>query len=393
MGIERGAKMMLLLASVVVVAAGIRLAEPLLVPFLLAAFIATVTAPLVLWLRDRGVPRGLAVLSGLLVDLASVAGLAALVGGSINAFYGRVPQYQQTIEETAQRLTSWLASYGVEVSPDSLTRFAGPEDLMDMVASLLRSVAGVVSNIVLVLLIIVFMLSETLGLRAKVARALSDADAAGRLARAAIEVNKYLLVKTGTSAATGIAVGVWVWFWGVDLPLLWGLLAFLLNYIPTLGSILASVPAILLALLQLGVGPAIAVASGYLFVNFLIGNFLEPRIFGRALGMSPLVVFLSVVVWGWLLGPFGALLSVPLTMMIKIFLQNTDDLRWVATLLEPAQPGDRGTIPPNEPPLAREATTGGRRVTSAGSEPREGDASAEAPAGPGSEAAPANARS
>jgi predicted PurR-regulated permease PerM len=143
-------------------------------------------------------------------------------------------------------------------------------------------------------------------------------------------------VKTGTSALTGLIVALLCWSCGVDLPVLWGLLAFLLNYIPNIGSVIAAVPPVLLALVQHGPGVAMGVAAGYLAVNFTVGNMLEPRLMGRALGLSPLVVFLSMLVWGWMLGPVGALFSAPLTMILKHWLAHTPDLTWIAVLLGPA---------------------------------------------------------
>ena len=139
---------------------------------------------------------------------------------------------------------------------------------------------------------------------------------------------------------TGTVVGVAMAIVGIDFPVLWGVLAFLLNYVPNLGSILAAIPPVLLALVQFGVGRAIAVVAVFAAVNVLLGNLLEPRLMGRRLGLSTLVVFLSLIFWGWVWGPVGMLLSVPLTMIVKIMLENTPDLRWVAVLL-----GDR---PPRE---------------------------------------------
>ncbi len=333
MTLGRGAKAVLLLAAFVVVCAGIKLAADLLVPLLLAAFLATVTAPLVLWLYDRGVPRGVAVAVALLVDISALAGLGALIGSSLNAFYLHLPTYQQQLTAALTDAAGSLSRYGVH--PESISEVIDPGSLMGLVATLLKSIAGMVSSLVLVLLIVVFMLFEATGLRTKLARVFGGDPE--RLHKASTDVTKYLLVKTATSAATGVLVGVWLAAWGVDLPVLWGLLAFLLNYVPTVGSIIAAVPGILLAWLELGTGASLGVASGYLVVNFAIGNFLEPRIFGRTLGLSPLVVFLSMIFWGWMLGPVGALLSVPLTMIIKIILSNTEDLEWIAVLLAPVR--------------------------------------------------------
>lgn len=354
----RGAKVVILLAAVVGVCAGVKLAAPVLIPFLLAMFIATVTAPLVLWLADHGVPRVLAVLVALMLDLGAVAGFAALVGTSVTAFYEQLPHYQQQLARLVEQVYVWMASYGFQMPTRPFNVWGDPRQLMSLVTALIGGIASVVSNLVLVLLIVVFMLFEATGAREKLSRILLR-ESLDRVAGAAREVNKYLLVKTATSLATGILAGVWCAVWDVDLPLLWGLLAFLLNFIPTVGSIIAAVPPMLLGLLQHGLGPSMAVAAGYLVVNFTIGNFLEPRILGRALGLSPLVVFLSIVFWGWLLGPVGALLSVPLTMTLKIFLANTEDGHWIAVLLEPVRPKRRPLTAPaaGQPPGVSHAST------------------------------------
>ncbi len=144
-----------------------------------------------------------------------------------------------------------------------------------------------------------------------------------------------MVIKTLVSLATGIAIAIWLGVLGVDYAMLWGLLAFLLNYVPNIGSIIAAIPAVLLALVQLGVGSALLAALGFLVVNAAIGNVIEPRFMGRGLGLSTLVVFLSLVFWGWVLGPVGMLLSVPLTMTVKIALESNEDTRWIAILLGP----------------------------------------------------------
>ena len=146
-------------------------------------------------------------------------------------------------------------------------------------------------------------------------------------------LGRYLGIKTLISMATGLCAGVLTWSLGLDFPLLWAMLAFLLNYVPTIGSIIASVPAILLALVQIGPGAAGATAIGYVGINVVFGNFLEPRLMGYGVGISPLVVFVGLVAWGWIFGPVGMLLSVPLTMTLKMALQNDERTEWVAVLL------------------------------------------------------------
>jgi len=153
------------------------------------------------------------------------------------------------------------------------------------------------------------------------------------LATVTDSLKRYIVIKSLISLFTGVAVGLIVGLMGVDFPVLWGLLAFALNFIPNIGSILAAVPAVLLAMIQYGPASALIVAGGYVAVNLVVGNLIEPRVTGQGLGLSTLVVFLSLVFWGWVFGAMGMLLSVPLTMTIKIALESHPDSRWVAALL------------------------------------------------------------
>ena len=149
-------------------------------------------------------------------------------------------------------------------------------------------------------------------------------------------MNRYIAIKTSVSLATGLLATSCLWILGVDFPSLWGLLAFLLNYVPNIGSFIAAIPPLLLALIQLGPGAATGVAVGFFAINVFMGNGVEPRFMGRGLGLSTLVVFVSLVVWGWILGPVGMLLSVPLTMTAKIALEANPGTEWLAHLLGPA---------------------------------------------------------
>ena len=327
-------KVIPMLAALVVVGAGIKFAAPLLVPLLLATFLTIVTAPLVLGLEKRGVPASIAVVLALLIDAAGLMVIGLAVSESLAGFSLRLADYEALFAVWLASTTEWLEAYSI--GSDQVREVFSPSTVMDTVASLLKNIAGVLSNLMLVLVIVVFMLFETLGLRDKLLRVIADPARLDRLARGARRVNKYLAVKTATSSATGLLCGSLCVVIGIDFPMLWGLLAFLLNFIPTIGSIIAAVPPVLLALVLLGPGEALGTALGYLAVNFIIGNLLEPRILGRALGLSPLVVFLSMVLWGWLLGPVGALLAVPLTMGVRIALNDSQDFRWVAVLLGPA---------------------------------------------------------
>jgi len=152
-------------------------------------------------------------------------------------------------------------------------------------------------------------------------------------------LNAYFGTKALTSLVTGILVTISLAIIGVDFPLLWGFLAFLLNFIPNIGSIIAAIPAILLALVQLGFPSAIAVAIVFLIVNVLIGNVIEPRLMGKNLGLSPLIVFVSLIFWGYVLGTVGMLLATPLTMTIKIIFDNMEETKHLGLMM-----GDESSI-------------------------------------------------
>jgi len=154
-----------------------------------------------------------------------------------------------------------------------------------------------------------------------------------KVAEIVSNVNRYLTLKTLTSLSTGILVALWLWIIGVDYPVLWGLLAFLLNFIPNIGSLIAAIPAVLLAIIQLNAAGVIWTMVGYLIINLIIGSLVEPRIMGRGLGISTLVIFLSLIFWGWVLGPIGMFLSTPLTMAAKIAFETNEETRWFAVLL------------------------------------------------------------
>jgi len=154
-----------------------------------------------------------------------------------------------------------------------------------------------------------------------------------RFLSATADIQKYLGMKTLISLATGFLAGFLCWAAGLDFFVLWGILAFALNFIPVLGSIIAGIPPLLLAFLVAGGPSAIAVGIGYVSINFFLGNFLEPMLMGRRFGLSTLVVIISVLFWGFIWGPVGMLLAVPLTMVLKVMLDNTDELRWIAVAI------------------------------------------------------------
>lgn len=321
------------LACLAILAAALQQARELVVPFLLAAFVAVACEPPLAWLRGRGLPNALALAVVLAAVLAAALGLGALAGASVAGFREALPTYVAQLHERAAGLAAWLAARGVELpsEPD-------PAFFLRLVADLLSGFGGVLANIAFILLAVAFILAESLELPARLRRAFGGAGSAAALAGFAAGVNRYLAVKALTSLLTGALVAGWLALLGLPHAALWGLVAFLFNFIPTIGSFLAAVPAVLLALLHAGPAAAALAAAGYLAVNVVVGIVLENRLMGRRLGLSALVVFASLVFWGWLLGPVGMLLSIPLTVVIKLGLEASPATRPWAELLGPGAP-------------------------------------------------------
>lgn len=380
-------------ACLVVVVAGMRAARSLLVPFFLALFFAVILSPVLHWLRTKGVrtPVALLIILGTFTLLG--ASLLLLVGKSFNDFSEKLPAYQESLTAHTQPLIDQLESYGIEL-PDSLNSNLGAADapaslmptrnsasdfttampellpdesvdlggsdqpdtsaaqsepdgisafdtkwLLGFASSMLSGVGDIFSNALVIFITVTFMLLEGSRMPEKIDAAFGKSNATMQRVDVIVEnVRRYVAIKTATSALTGILIAAATFFLRVDYAMLLGLLAFLFNFVPNIGSIMAAIPAVALAFLQSGSPTALAVAALYIAVNCLISYAIEPRYMGKGLGLSTLVVFMSLVFWGWVLGPVGMLLSAPLTMIVKIVLDNYDSTRWMAILLSSKPP-------------------------------------------------------
>jgi len=321
-------------ASLVVVVAGMKAASAIIVPFLLAAFIAVICTPPLRWMQGRRVPTVVAVMVIVLLLLAGMLLFGLFIGTSMNDFLDGLPVYQTRLEHQTSELLDWMAAHGVEISTGIFKQQFNPGMIMQMVGNMLTSLTGMLTNTFMILLTVVFILLEASGLPLKLRVAMGNPEASlGPYKEFLESVNRYLLIKTVMSLLTGLCVVVWLSILKIDFPVLWGLVAFLLNYVPNIGSIIAAVPVIILGFVQFGFASALLVAGGYLAVNTVFGNIVEPRVMGKGLGLSSLIVFASLVFWGWILGPVGMLLSVLLTMIVKIALQSRKETRWIAVLL------------------------------------------------------------
>ena len=322
-------------SAVVIILAGMKAAAAVLVPFLLALFITIIVTPVFFWLQRRGVSSGSSlVLMFLALGVLSFLG-GSLIDESIRDFAGKLPGYQTKFREDAVEVIQWLNTQGMQIDSEEVLQQLNPSALFQFTGSLLAAASGLLGQTFIVLLIVIFMLFEASILPKKI-RSLPDITPTmfQQLERSVLDVRSYMGIKSVMSLITGLCVIVLNTVIGIDYALLLGLIAFLLNFVPNIGSFMAAIPAVLLAVLDKdGLGAAGAVVIGYVIINVSISNFIEPRFMGRGLGLSTLWVILSLIFWGWMLGPIGMLLSIPLTMVVKVGLETVEATRWIAVLM------------------------------------------------------------
>lgn len=322
-------------AAIIVIVYGLQMAKVVLVPFLLAAFLALITARPMLWLQSKRIPAFLAALLIVSAIILVFFVLGAILGTSLGDFTAALPAYQERLDVIVRGVFEFLGqTFNSDEAVRDLSSMIDPGWAMGFAATILNALRDVLTNVFLIVFTTIFILLEVSTVQTKVEAAFGRSTQSLEGPRVFLaNLGRYLGIKTIVSIATGLTAGVLTWVIGLDFPLLWAMLAFLLNYIPTIGSIIAAVPAVLLALVQLGIGEASATALGFVGINVLFGNLIEPRLMGYGVGISPMVVFIGLVLWGWIFGPVGMLLSVPLTMTLKLALESDERTRWAAILL------------------------------------------------------------
>ena len=340
-------------AAVVILVTGLKLGQSFFVPVLLAGFIATVSFPITSWLRKRRVPMPIAVLLTVLVDFAFMTGVVIIVitlTGDLESkwqdrYYPAMNSKIDEVRETAVGVLENLKIPDARKTVDNYATIKIPAqigknfDPFDLGKDVAVRVLGFLGSTLLILILTVFMLSEARMFGRRVNAVL---EARGpnldRMMNSTADIQRYLAMKTVVSLATGVLAGFLCWAAGLDFYILWGILAFALNFIPVLGSIIAGVPPFIVAFLVDGGPSALAVGVGYISINIFLGNFLEPMLMGRRFGLSTLVVIISVLFWGFIWGPVGMFLAVPLTMVLKVMLDNSDELRWIAVAITKEKP-------------------------------------------------------
>jgi AI-2 transport protein TqsA len=324
----------LILAGFIIVVAGMKAASSILVPFFMAVFIAVICIPPLFWLQRKGVPKILALIVLLVVILGAGLLFGVLISSSLNDFLISLPDYQERLSDHFAAFVNWLYEKGVHIPKEEVSGRFQPGWVMALAGDIFSALSSVLANVFLILLTVVFILLEAADFPKKLRLVLKNPERSlSTIEKFSQSAKRYLVIKTLTSAATGLAIWLWLLILGVDYPVLWATLSFLLNYVPNIGPIIAALPVALLALVQLGVGSALLTVLGFVVVHIVLGNLIEPKVMGKGLSLSPLVVFLSLVFWGWVLGPLGMILSVPMTSLVKIALESYKGTRGLAIML------------------------------------------------------------
>ena len=327
-----GVNPLVTLAAVVIVLGGLISAKAIVIPILLAIFITILISPFLIWLQDKGLNNTFSLMGVVLMLIIGMTLFGFLISNSLNEFSLNLPVYEAKMKSLVQELIVFMQDQGVELSEKMISELIDPTKMAQFVSGMLKGMGAALTNGLRILLLVIFMLLEASVLPKELLAI--HADASSHAQEFLNNVKQYMMIKSVFSAITGLLVYVSLLFIGLDYALLWGVLAFFLNFVPNIGSIIAAIPAVILALIQLGFIGAMEVAVIFIIINIVLGSVLEPKYMGQGLGLSTLVVFVSLIFWGWVFGPVGMLLSIPLTIMLKLALQSNPKTRWVAILLD-----------------------------------------------------------
>ena len=331
-------------AGAVVVTAGLRSAAGIVGPAFLAVTIAITIHPLLAWLRRRRVPGWLAVALTMLVAYAALLAMAAALVLAVARLATLLPGYQAQFTDLVDQTTGWLAELGVSQQQlNTAVRQLDLNSLVGVLQQVLIGVAGVVSDLGFILVLLFFLIIDSSTLPQRLGAAATQRP---RLVEAltgfAGATRQYIVVSTVFGLLVALVDVAALYWLDVPLPWLWGLLAFITNYVPNIGFVLGLIPPALLALLEGGVRQAVLVIVAYSVINLVIQSLIQPKVVGDTVGLSITLTFLSLVFWTFVIGPLGALLAVPLTLLAKALLVDADPAsRWLDLLIAPVHSGAR----------------------------------------------------
>jgi AI-2 transport protein TqsA len=342
---ENHVRLLIELSAVTIIIAALNAASGLLIPIAVAFFLAVLSYPVLRWLHRR-LPLGIALPLTFAAIVSTVAGFIFLTLHLGSELQKDLPKYLTGLETWVKSTAAYLESHGLAGATQAVATFdlrsgielASQQDvlprLLKIAGSTVEAATTGISSTVITLIVMFFLLLEAPSFRTRIGQMHSAGGPDLRpLLRTASNVQRYLGVKTLMSLITGVLAAILCVLADLQYPILWGLLAFILNYIPAIGSASAGAPAVLEALVTHGGTTAIVVAIGYALINFTCDSLIQPVLLGRSFGLSIFAIILSTLFWGWLWGPFGLFLALPITLLLKDLL-TASDRRWIAKAME-----------------------------------------------------------
>ncbi|MBL1075959.1 AI-2E family transporter [Nocardia sp. 2] len=337
--IPRGLIVLLAAAAGVVAIAGMKLSAGMLGPIFLALMLTVAVQPIQSWAQRRGLPPWLGMVGAVIAVVVIIFGIVGMLAVSIAQLATILPGYADKLQDLLAGVRDLLKQFGVGGKPiQEMLSNIDMGKLVSLLETLLSGTLGVFSNLLFILALVLFMAVDgmTIGRKLEIISSVRP-DIGYALTTFAEGTRKYLVVSTVFGFIVAVLDGGALWLMGIQLPVLWALLSFITNYIPNVGFVIGLVPPALLALLSEGPRAMLWVIVVYSVLNFVIQSIIQPKFVGDAVGLNVTITFLSLVFWTWILGALGAILAVPLTLLLKAMLLDIDPAtRWVNVLI-----GDR----------------------------------------------------
>ena len=321
-------------ASFVVIIAGVKMASQVVVILFLAIFISSIFSTLLKVLQKKHIPRLFSYFIILLIVSGIGVMLAYVINISLNDFLTNLPTYEEKLKNTILNLLHFAQDSGIQIDKAKIMGALNFSSFFGFTTNIIGSIGTFLSKFLLVVIGVAFILAESKSFQTKLKVIFrNNAKKLEHFNLFSFNIQKYFVVKSFTSFLTGFIITIVLTLFGVDYPVLWGVIAMLFNFVPVVGSIIASIPAVLLTFMNLDINTTIWVIVLYVIINISISNILEPKLMGKELGLSPLVIFFSLIFWGYILGIVGMFLAVPITMTLKIAFDSNTSTHWLGILM------------------------------------------------------------
>ena len=322
------------IASFIVIMAGVKMASEVVVILFLAIFISSIFSSLLKFFQKRNIPKLLSYLFILILVILISLMFYYVINISLKDFLTNLPIYEEKLKNIILNSIHFVQDYNIQIDKTKITESLNFSSFFGVTTNIIGGISTFLSKLLLVVIGVAFILAESKSFQTKLKVIFrNNAKKLEHFNLFSYNIQKYFLVKSFTSFLTGFIITIMLSFFGVDYPILWGVIAMLFNFVPVVGSIIASFPAILLALMNLDINATIWITIFYVVINISISNILEPKLMGRELGLSPLIVFFSLIFWGYILGIVGMFLAVPITMTLKIAFDSNKQTHWLGILM------------------------------------------------------------